>query len=413
MKTERPAAFDRMRLATFVLFSGCIVLGLPIFGSAQGIDAGANAVYNYAGSTPTQSTSFVDASVFPGTGGTDVCAKINAVLATWTHYSANGEVIDARGITNLICSMNPFSGVTKPSVVLLPSGTITTNNTWVLPPNTRLIGVGAPGSVSGTVIRAGSLTGSIIQFIASGSSSAPFSVSAENLTLDGANTAGVSGIVNDFAQEHSYVRNVTFKNFAAPALVVGSAPGNANAQNSGPYEDLYFLGATGGCVVLNAKNTRGIHQMTCASNSGGTPPLPSAGVLLDGPENTIQDTHFEGFQDGILIGSQPGSEAFGDVISNADGNSNPTEGQMTNVVHIENSTVVDLTLTGIRADGFNVTAPNSIQDDEAVTTLSDSTVAVYALGEPAAGFPPGGPIRGSLPALISPVGPSAIPTPRR
>jgi hypothetical protein len=41
--------------------------------------------------------------------------------------------------------MNPWAGITTPSIILLPSGTITTSYTWVLPPYTRLIGVGAPG----------------------------------------------------------------------------------------------------------------------------------------------------------------------------------------------------------------------------------------------------------------------------
>jgi hypothetical protein len=98
MRTERPVTFNRTRWTAFVLFLASIVVGLPILASAQGVDAGANEVYN-AG-TPTPSTSFVDASVFTGTfGNTDVCAKINAVLTSWTHYPpVSGTVIDARGI---------------------------------------------------------------------------------------------------------------------------------------------------------------------------------------------------------------------------------------------------------------------------------------------------------------------------
>jgi hypothetical protein len=58
---------------------------------------------------------------------------------------------------------------------------------------------------------------------------------------------------------------------------------------------------------------------------------------------------------------------------------------MTNVIHIENNGVVDLAITGVRADEFGSTAPKSIEDDETGTTLSDSTVALYALGESTAG----------------------------
>jgi hypothetical protein len=40
--------------------------------------------------------------------------------------------------------------------------------------------------------------------------------------------------------------------------------------------------------------------MTC--NGNNTP--PPVGVWLDGANNMIEDAHFEGFTDGILIGSQ-------------------------------------------------------------------------------------------------------------
>jgi hypothetical protein len=394
-----------VRITTNLLLSSTVVLlgwfsASPTRVQAQ---AGYNVVTSGTGTIPSwalASSSFIDASAVTSlTPHNDLCGKIFTILVS-ASYPPSGTVIDARGVTG--SALTCFSGTTPwvgggapasaPSIILLPSGQITTNSTWVLPPYTRLIGVGAPGLMlsgagSGTLISAGaSLSGPIIEFIGSVSST-PFSVSVESLTLNGANTTGVSGIVNDFAQEHSYVRNVTFRNFVAPALVVGAGPGDPNPQNSGPYEDLYFLGATEGCVTLNAKNTRGIRDMTCVSNSRSMP-LPAAGVLLDGPANVIQDTHFEGFQDGIRIGSQSSSEAFGDVIINADGNSNATQLQMTNTVRISNAlgnNVVDLTLTGIRADEYESTAPNSIRDDETSTTLADSTVALYVLGEPIGG----------------------------
>jgi|HubBroStandDraft_2_1064218.scaffolds.fasta_scaffold64491_2 hypothetical protein len=144
--------------AVAFLFLACIVVGLPIFASAQSanVNSGANAIYNYAGNPTQHSTSFVDASVFPGTGGnSDVCAKINAVLTSWTTppppfpWSTSGTVVDARGVgtgTPQTCSMNPFLGITVPSVVLLPPGVITTNATWTPPSNTRIIGDGVPAA---------------------------------------------------------------------------------------------------------------------------------------------------------------------------------------------------------------------------------------------------------------------------
>jgi hypothetical protein len=373
------------------LFLACIVVGLPIFASAQASpSAGANAVYSAPATgtpIPIPSTSFVDASGFTGTsGGTDVCAKINAVLL-WSHYPpTSGTVVDARGIgtgTPQTCSINPFSGVsaTTTSVVLLPPGVITINATWTPPSFTRIIGDGVPGPGGiGTLISAGgSLSGTMIQFPGTNSTTgAAFSVSVEDLGMSASNNASVSAIVNEFSQEHSYVRHVSFVFFTQPVLVIGQSPGDAGAQNSGPYEDLYFRSAADGCVKLYSNGTRGIHHMTC--NGNNTP--PPVGVWLDGANNMIEDAHFEGFTDGILIGSQ--AQASGSVISAVNGNSNDINGNMGNVVHISNlNTTSDLTLTGIRASAAHSddTAPSSIKDDVTTTTLTDATVGMYALGE--------------------------------
>jgi hypothetical protein len=222
----------------------------------------------------------------------------------------------------------------------------------------------------------------MIQFPGTNSTTgAGFSVSVEDLGMSASNNASVSAIVNEFSQEQSYVRHVNFVNFTQPVLVIGQSPGDAGAQNSGPYENLYFRSVADGCVKLYSNGTRGIHHMTCNGNS--TP--PPVGVWLDGANNMIEDAHFEGFTDGILIGSQ--AQASGSVISAVNGNSNDINGNMGNVVHISNLNATgDLTLTGIRANAAHSdnTAPNSIKDDVTTTTLSDATVGIYALGEAAA-----------------------------
>jgi hypothetical protein len=223
----------------------------------------------------------------------------------------------------------------------------------------------------------------MIQFPGTNSTTgAGFSASVEDLGMSALNNANVSAIVNEFSQEQSYVRHVNFVNFTQPALIIGQSVGDATASDSGPYQDLYFRDTVGSCVILNSNGTRGIHNMTCVGNSS----LPPAGVLLDGANNMIEDAHFEGFKDGIFIGSR--AEASGDVISAVNGNSNGMNGNMSNVVHISNANgSQDLVLTGIFANAATSgnTAPNSIQDDLTNTSLSDASVATYALGEAKAG----------------------------
>jgi hypothetical protein len=103
---------------------------------------------------------FIDASMFPASGR-DFCGVLTYVLTPSNGIlPSGGGVIDARGLpgttgTSMTCMVSPWAGitVTSPSVVLLPAGTIVTAKSWLLPPNTHLIGEGDNIS-SGTTIQA-------------------------------------------------------------------------------------------------------------------------------------------------------------------------------------------------------------------------------------------------------------------
>jgi hypothetical protein len=121
--------------------------------------------------TPSSSYAVVDAKQF---AGSDLCAMINSVFLSYypgtpatIPGTAKGVVIDARGVSNLICSaVNPWGNLINAetnnvstafsNIVLLPAGTIKIQQTWILPPYTHLIGQG-PNS---TVIAAASGFGS-------------------------------------------------------------------------------------------------------------------------------------------------------------------------------------------------------------------------------------------------------------
>src|SRR5579863_5412373 len=105
------------------------------------------------------SPAFIDASVITGSPNNDLCGKIYAVLNGT--YPTNGAVIDARGITALTCASgttpwnNGTSTLSKPSHILLPSGTITIPTTWGLPQGTRITGEGRGNTVISSTIPIG------------------------------------------------------------------------------------------------------------------------------------------------------------------------------------------------------------------------------------------------------------------
>jgi hypothetical protein len=188
----------------------------------------------------------------------------------------------------------------------------------------------------------------------------------------------------------------------------------AGAANSGPYTNFNYTAGenctSGGvsvscptavCVQLQAP-TRGIHGMTCTAKSTATDTTPPpAGVELDANNNSIEDVHFEGFYDGVVVGDS--AAAAGNVIVNLTAGFGL--GPVNNAVHICNGTAVsmsacttggsakDLTIFGIGVgggggSGFNAYA---VRDDVTGTiidessTATEATVGLYALGEGIAG----------------------------
>jgi hypothetical protein len=173
---------------------------LPQRSEAQG-GQGQNAVCSSTSvcsmsSDAVGTTAFVDASMF-ATSADTFCSAIYKILAP-PGYSAT--VIDARGLPGTTgVSMTCASGTTpwnngstyvnKPSTILLPAGTITVPTPWVLPANTKLIGIATSGnnSLLDTTIQAASLSsGAVVQF---GDSHCPSSgcqgISVEHLSISG------------------------------------------------------------------------------------------------------------------------------------------------------------------------------------------------------------------------------------
>ena len=377
---------------------------------------GNNTIYaTWSGSTTmAASSAFIDASLFGAAGtGTDVCTRINTALTN--NYPSTGAVVDARGINSLNssmnCSVNPWNGVTVPSTVLLPGGTITVTSAsaaWVLPGQTKVIGeINNETNNVGSTLKAGAsgLAG-MIQFCTAACSG----VSVEELILDG-NELTVPGISNQYAGDLSYVDHVTFTHFqgtgASAALYIAAATAT---QGSGPYSNLTCQPyKQGECVDLEASSTHGIHGMTCvcketSSCGGGSNSTdPAVCIRLNGSGNSIEDLHVEGFYDGIAIGTESDVNVYGNTLVNNDAGDGA--GPVMNLVEICGSfspstspcasrstiTVGDQTIFGLLTEhtngGGGIT--NALEDDVTdtifqgppITNMTPVTVGTYALGD--------------------------------
>jgi len=387
---------------TSLLIGSAIVVGCFLFAPAQvhGQGSGSlgnNAVYNPSGSCCIGSSAFIDAyEIFTIKGYADICDTVYKVLQP-SGYSA--AVIDARGLSGsaLKCTKgSPWneSGnyLNKPSTILLPAGTIQISTSWVLPNGTKLIGEGTTGAedISGIVLPttiqdSGSLTsGAMIQF--GDSTNCPSSVctgiSVDHLVLDGDNQT-VTGILNENAQDSSYVNHVTLYRILGTGLSIGANPFGGSAQNSGPYENInYDTGPSGvstsTCASINGLgSTHGIHGLSCVS-----PPDSQTAILLDSSNNTLRDVRIVGFFDGILVGSKAAAHSnvllniFGDTTT---GGSRPP----VRVVHISNNgnPVTDLSIMGVNNPLGGPNGEYSIYDDLTSAYLIDSYVAMYVIGQ--------------------------------
>jgi len=355
---------------------------------------------------------FIDAGVFAKTSA-DICQTLYSVISgqAQSGYPPNGAVVDARGINylnskssgnSMLCGLTPWlttgsTSTNNPATILLPAGTIIISAPWILPDGSKLIGEGSGmGTPPGTVLQAASNFSGPMVYLGyngtpNGYSTNPCpnnsnnicrGVSVENVTLFGAGVA--SGIQNTNSAELSYVSNVSLLEMPGTGLLVSGG----GAQNSGPYSNITFdilhsalaQPSTVCAEIEGVGGTRGIHGLSCVSS-----PDSQVAIYLDSSNNSIEDVSITGFYDGIRVGQN--KNAQGNVLANVFGDTNPPRGinQPVNLVHIENTngttTVSDLAIVGIGNAGGSGTT--TIEDDltQAPQYISDSYIALYALGQ--------------------------------
>jgi hypothetical protein len=336
-RVRRNRVNNSNRFVFGLMFAVAIVVLLSSW-PAFAQNPGDNAVYK-SSTALTGSPAFIDANAL---ANGDICNTINVIL-TGSSFPSTGAVIDARGFLpsgtmgvkgSQPCMSDPFLGVTKPSTVLLPASTLLLSTAWVLPNNTRIVGEG-----ENTALQNAGVTGDMIDMGSAAICTSPCSgISVEHLKVDGQSFA-VSGIVNNFAQESSYVNDVNLVNILTTGISVG--PG---ANGSGPYSNVYYdcndsmkcplptnTSPSPACVSIQA-TTRGLHGITCVASSTVAQIQPHAAILLDASNNSIENVHIEGFYDGVLIGSR--GSAQGNVLLNVFGGFGV--GPVTNTVHICN-----------------------------------------------------------------------------
>jgi hypothetical protein len=435
---------------------GVVIAGLCCFAlpSAMQAQQSYNAVWQNSTSL-TSSSAFVDASALcsgvGGTGGTNNCSGVDfcSVLASAldevksTSGVSTSGVVDARGVLPYVggsvgghqdCDEDPFgpSGAnisltnTYPITVLLPASNIRLHSTgWTLPSNVRLVGEGQYTNLTAYNFS----STDILDMGGTGCSPNPCSgISIEHLTLSGYQSGSAgntqNGIVNQYAQQSSYVNDVSLSNIGGIGIKVTS-----NGTNSGPYSNINFvadsLGNNGNCsggvagtcpvcVDIEAQ-TRGIHGATCIGAGGvtgyntGNDVAGASAVYVNASNNTVENIHIEGFWDGIEVGET--TNAVGNVvianITGAFGGS----GYVNNVVHIcgaqgntglgkcatySTANVSDVTVLhatdGNNGGGTGSLDTSMVEDDVTGTTLNPysgsktgATVGMYILGEPIGG----------------------------
>jgi len=160
----------------------------------------------------------------------------------------------------------------------------------------------------------------------------------EHLKLQQANHP-LGGIVNQYAEQSSYVNDVTLQNLGGTGILI-------EAPNSGPYTDIVFIAdpnmsSCSGtscpvCVDIEAQ-TQGLHGITCHGNAATAVYASgqdiSAGVRVNASNNSVEDVHIEDYWDGIRVGDEVIATVNNIVLSNVHGSKDPT-GKVINVVHI-------------------------------------------------------------------------------
>jgi hypothetical protein len=394
-------------------------MSLPAYTQSEGN----NAVYSGTSSV-TGSSAYIDATPWANTS-TTICATLyNIMNSTSPAYPTPGAVIDARGLnssnSNLTCAANtspwtlsPGSTyLSKPARILLPAGKIVISYPWVVPDYTKIIGEGSStssGAAGATTIQAasnfnGGSGGPMIQLggqvtVTGGSAgcSVCFEISMSDLTLDG-QSQSIDGVDNSNAEELSTLQRVALLNIEGNGVLLStnsSGASSGTASHSGPYQDLYISAGTSAtssttCVKIYNAQPRGVHGLTC---SAGSTTAPKAGIYLDGGNVSLENLTISGFTDGVLIGSETPltnanglQDIYADFLSNITGSTN-----MTNLVHICNPSSVNGNCSSTGFSGTEDIAMasltggssiNTIEDDLTGSTVTDTIVALYDLGEP-------------------------------
>jgi hypothetical protein len=296
-----------------------------------------------------------------------------------------------------------------------------------MPSKTKIVGQGRATvlypnqSYSGDVLEMGK---TLAEMNASSCTTTYSGISIENLKIEQVSTTNaVNGIINDCAQEASYVNNINLFNLGFTGLLVGTG-----ATDSGPYNNVNFTavnfsgtqtcdGVSTPCpVCANIQaQTRGLHGMTCignytvSHNTVSPPSFPTAGIYVNWGFNSLEDIHVESFWDGIRVGDTSATFAGPVAVSNitvADDQNVAVGGPVINAIPICGSktssssevkcsvntaqSINDVTLTqinDIQTTGTSTSGTDTVEDDTTGTYIaSDSTGAtliqgLYALGE--------------------------------
>ncbi len=400
-----------------VLFSLMLMPGLV--GSTLAQSSGNNAISSGAGTIA--STAFIDASAFYGStiGGTNICAILNYIYTPANHLiPAGGAVIDARGIavgqspTSRQCTTNPWNGVTSPppTTVLLPGGTIYISAQWTVPSGTHIIGEGRYTILTLTSTWTAPANNYMIQMgPASCPGGAPVVLEQFSFQPPSTGSGGnnVNGIDNECSGAMSYVDHIVFLWLSGVGINVGSG-----AANSGPYTNINYAAGDfcenqgigtacpSQCVNLQAV-TRGLHGITCTMTATMTNFRTDEAAIHVDAANSVEDTHFEGFYDGIVVGDTA-SAAGSSILHVTSGNG---AGPVINSVHVCNpaalagactnysgSSTANLGDIAISQVSNNTNSALLIKDDVTSTKIgvppggsSEYVTGLYALGQVVAG----------------------------
>lgn len=316
----------------------------------------------------------------------NACAILAAVtLAFANQLAAQSAVINVKafgatgdGVTDDLAAINrafASAGHTG-GRFLFPAGTYAVSNSLVIPTKTQIFGVGRgdPGFAN-SVIKALPTFPPGAAVVQMGPAPGPdFGIHVANMTIDGSRIAATC-LLNSYAEEQSFGRDLILGDCREAGLrVVGNA-----AQNSGPFENLEILPGAGPatnvnpvCVEISSVGSfRGIRGLTC--NAGEQyAARPAVALKLDG-SGVFQDIHVEHFATAVTLGSPTISA---DALIFADGTFGPDVTTGLEITSGPRTNNQNLTILGISCSSCQTL----LRDDMTGTTISDSSVGWYLLG---------------------------------